>query len=60
VSLSKKFSFLWKVISTKNKLGNERFVAGAPEQVVVMERKKLADAEAKIKALEARLKELKG
>jgi valyl-tRNA synthetase len=42
------------------KLSNERFVGSAPEQVVAMERKKQADAEAKIKALEERLKELKG
>jgi valyl-tRNA synthetase len=37
----------------KEKLSNERFVAVAPEQVVAMERKKQADAEAKIKVLEA-------
>jgi valyl-tRNA synthetase len=39
-------------------LSNERFVAGAPAQVLDMERKKQADAEAKIKALEASLAQL--
>ncbi|MEP0986991.1 valine--tRNA ligase [Ekhidna sp.] len=38
--------------SVEKKLSNERFVNGAPEQVVAMERKKLADAEAKLKTLE--------
>lgn len=42
--------------SVEKKLSNERFVAGAPEQVVASERKKLADAEAKIKTLEESLK----
>ena len=41
--------------SVEKKLGNERFVAGAPAQVLENERKKKADAEAKIKALEERL-----
>jgi valyl-tRNA synthetase len=40
------------------KLSNERFAAGAPAQVLDMERKKQADAEAKIKALEASLAQL--
>ena len=40
------------------KLSNERLVAGAPAQVLEMERKKQADAEAKIKALEASLAKL--
>ena len=40
------------------KLSNEKFVANAPAQVVETERKKLADATAKIEALRARLKEL--
>jgi len=44
--------------SVEKKLSNERFVNNAPEQVVAMERKKLADAEAKIAALEASLKAL--
>ena len=37
------------------KLSNERFVNNAPEQVIVIERKKQADAEAKIKAIEEQL-----
>jgi valyl-tRNA synthetase len=45
--------------SVEKKLGNERFVAGAPPQVLENERKKKADAEAKIKALEERLAVLK-
>jgi valyl-tRNA synthetase len=40
------------------KLNNDRFVANAPAQVVELEQKKRRDAEAKIAALEARLKEL--
>ena len=45
--------------SVMAKLSNERFVSGAPEQVVANERKKQADAEAKIAAIEAQLAELK-
>jgi valyl-tRNA synthetase len=37
--------------SVNNKLSNEKFVAGAPPQVIDNERKKLADGEAKLKAL---------
>ncbi|SNT26152.1 valyl-tRNA synthetase [Ekhidna lutea] len=44
--------------SVEKKLSNERFVNGAPEQVVAMERKKLADAEAKVKTLEESLASL--
>jgi valyl-tRNA synthetase len=40
------------------KLSNERFVAGAPPQVIEMERKKQTDAEAKIKTLEDSLAKL--
>ncbi|MFN3848343.1 MAG: valine--tRNA ligase [Spirosomataceae bacterium] len=40
------------------KLSNERFVANAKPEIVENERKKLADAEAKIKALEEELKKL--
>ncbi len=40
------------------KLQNEKFVSGAPEKVVEIERKKQTDAEAKIKALEERLVKL--
>jgi valyl-tRNA synthetase len=45
--------------SVEKKLGNEKFVQNAPEKVVAMERKKLADAEAKIQALEEQLTALK-
>ena len=45
--------------SVLQKLSNERFVNNAPASVVELERKKQSDAEAKIKALEERLKELK-
>jgi valyl-tRNA synthetase len=41
--------------SIDKKLSNEKFVAGAPPQVIEMERKKKADAESKIKALEESL-----
>ncbi len=40
------------------KLSNERFVNGAPAQVLEMERKKQADAESKIQALEESLAKL--
>ncbi len=40
------------------KLSNERFVQNAPEQVIAIEKKKKADAEARIKALEASLASL--
>ncbi|MCF0236618.1 MAG: class I tRNA ligase family protein, partial [Bacteroidaceae bacterium] len=41
--------------SIQGKLSNERFVSGAPEAVVALERKKEADTLAKIAALEAKL-----
>ena len=41
--------------SVQKKLGNERFVAGAPEHVVDIERKKEADALGKIAILEEKL-----
>jgi len=44
--------------SVSKKLSNERFVSNAPEQVVAIEKQKMADAEAKIDALEKRLKAL--
>jgi valyl-tRNA synthetase len=44
--------------SVNKKLDNERFVSGAPAQVIEIERKKKADAEMKIAALEERLKSL--
>jgi valyl-tRNA synthetase len=44
--------------SVEKKLGNEKFVSGAPANVIDNERRKKADAEAKIKALEERLTSL--
>ncbi|AMM51507.1 valyl-tRNA synthetase [Rufibacter sp. DG15C] len=44
--------------SVDKKLSNERFVAGAPDAVINAERKKQADAEAKIAALEQSLSAL--
>ncbi len=44
--------------SVDKKLSNEKFVSGAPPAVIEIERKKKADAEAKIKALEEILKKL--
>ena len=44
--------------SVMKKLGNEKFVSGAPAQVVENERKKQADAEAKIAAIKAQLASL--
>ena len=45
--------------SVHKKLSNERFVNNAPEQVIAIERKKEADAVAKIEMLEKSLKSLK-
>ncbi len=42
--------------SVEKKLNNDRFVSGAPEQVVNRERQKKADAEARIKVIEQQLK----
>ncbi|MBX3238839.1 MAG: valine--tRNA ligase [Chitinophagaceae bacterium] len=44
--------------SVEKKLGNERFVQNAKPEVVEMERKKKADAEAKIRAIEETLAQL--
>jgi valyl-tRNA synthetase len=44
--------------STLKKLSNERFVANAKPDVVERERQKLADADAKIQALQQRLQDL--
>ncbi len=44
--------------SVQKKLSNERFVSNAPEKVVAMEKKKAADAEAKIETLEKSLASL--
>lgn len=40
-------------MGVEKKLGNVKFVANAPEAVVALERKKLADATAKLEAIEA-------
>ncbi|MEH0157141.1 valine--tRNA ligase [Limibacter armeniacum] len=45
--------------SVDKKLSNERFVSGAPEQVVAKEQQKKADAESKIASLEAAIANLK-
>jgi len=45
--------------SVQGKLANEKFVAGAPEQVIANERKKEADALAKIATIEQSLNSLK-
>ena len=45
--------------SVEKKLSNERFVSGAPAQVVERERQKLADAKMKIEALEKQIAGLK-
>jgi valyl-tRNA synthetase len=50
--LSYTLGFLASVVK---KLSNERFVSSAPEQVVNIERKKQADAEAKIGVLEGQI-----
>ena len=47
------------LLSVQKKLSNERFVAGAPEAVLAIERKKEADALAKIAAIAERLSSLK-
>ncbi|RMB63893.1 valine--tRNA ligase [Dokdonia sinensis] len=47
------------LMSVSKKLSNERFVSNAPEKVVALEKQKMADAEAKIEALEKRLASLK-
>ena len=44
--------------SVDKKLSNERFVNNAPDQVVVMEKKKKADAEAKVQSIKEALKKL--
>ena len=44
--------------SVDAKLSNERFVNGAPAQVLENERKKKADAESRIKILEESLQKL--
>ncbi len=46
------------VASVQKKLSNEKFVSGAPANVVEMERKKLSDGEEKIKNLQEALSQL--
>jgi valyl-tRNA synthetase len=46
--------------SVEVKLSNQKFVNGAPEAVVAAERKKKADAVARIKVLEKQIQNLKG
>jgi valyl-tRNA synthetase len=46
--------------SVQAKLSNERFVAGAPAQVLDLERKKEADALGKIQLIEEKLSSIKG
>jgi valyl-tRNA synthetase len=46
------------LVMVDKKLSNEKFVNSAPPQVIEMERKKKADAEAKIKSLEESFKNL--
>jgi len=45
--------------SVAGKLGNDRFVNNAPEQVVVNEKNKMADSKAKIEILATKIKDLK-
>lgn len=47
------------LMSVRKKLGNENFVAHAPEKVVALERKKESDSVEKIAALKATIEELK-
>lgn len=46
------------LVSVNKKLENERFVSSAPPQVIEAERKKKADAEAKIKSYEEALRKI--
>ena len=58
-SLEKEITYLRGFLaSVDKKLSNEKFVAGAPPAVIETERKKKADAEAKIKSYEDALKNL--
>jgi valyl-tRNA synthetase len=45
--------------SVEGKLNNEKFVNGAPEQVIALERKKKADTELRIEAIESTIASLK-
>ncbi|MBX2915984.1 MAG: valine--tRNA ligase [Cyclobacteriaceae bacterium] len=58
-SIQKEIAYLRGFLaSVDKKLSNEKFVTGAPPQVIETERKKKADAEAKIKSYEEALKKL--
>ena len=58
--LNKDLEYYTKFLAgVEKKLGNERFVANAPEAVVAIERKKKADAEEKLAAIRAALAALK-
>ena len=46
------------ILSINKKLSNEKFVNNAPEKVVALERKKLADCETKLAALRQELSSL--
>ena len=46
------------LVSVEKKLGNERFVQNAKPEVIEVEKKKKADAEAKIKVIEESLASL--
>ncbi len=48
------------VAGVEKKLANERFVNNAPEQVVQLEHKKLADGKARIEQIEARMAQICG
>lgn len=57
--LNKDLDYYTKFLAgVEKKLGNERFVANAPEAVVAVERKKKADAEEKLAAIRASLESL--
>lgn len=59
--LNKDLEYYTKFLTgVEKKLGNERFVANAPEAVVAVERKKKADAEAKLATIRASLDALRG
>jgi len=47
------------LMSVQKKMSNERFVNNAPAKVIEIEKKKMADAEAKIKVLEDRITSMK-
>ena len=60
IKLEKELTYMRGFLkSVIKKLSNERFVAGAPTEVVEKEKAKQNDAEAKIKVLEERIASLK-